>query len=300
MELYDVIIIGGGPSGLNAAVVLGRCRRKVLLFDHGKQRNLHSHGMHNYLTRDGIKPVGFLNIARKEIKKYGVKIKYVAVTKATKKSKSHFTVTDADKRSYHAKKLILATGLKDKLPEVLGAKVLYGTSMFHCPYCDGWESTNKKIAVYSKTKGGGDLALTLTLWSNSVTLFTDGKKYMRQEEKNILRKKNIQVITTPIQSFESKNRNLKNIILETGEKHVAEALFFSNGYEFQCDLVESLGCNLGKGTLALTDKSQQTNIKGLYVVGDASKDVQFVVVAAAEGAKAGVYINKELMNEENG
>ncbi|MEJ7672253.1 MAG: NAD(P)/FAD-dependent oxidoreductase [Chitinophagaceae bacterium] len=227
MELYDVIIIGGGPSGLNAAVVLGRCRRKVLLFDHGKQRNLKSHGMHNYLTQDGIKPLEFLARARKEIKKYGVILKHTAVTKATKKHKSHFTVTDGDRKVYHSKKLILATGLKDKLPEIPGAAVLYGTSMFHCPYCDGWEVTNKKIAVYSKIKGGGDLALTLTLWSNSITLFTDGKKYMRQEEKNILRKKNIQVIATPIQSFESKNRKLKNIILENGDKHAADALFFS-------------------------------------------------------------------------
>jgi thioredoxin reductase len=253
--------------------------------------------MHNYLTQDGIKPLEFLARARKEIKKYGVILKHTAVTKATKKHKSHFTVTDGDRKVYHSKKLILATGLKDKLPEIPGAAVLYGTSMFHCPYCDGWEATNKKIAVYSKIKGGGDLALTLTLWSNSITLFTDGKKYMRKEEKNILRKKNIQVITTPIKSFESKNRKLKNIILENGDKHAADALFFSNGYEVQCNLVGSLGCTLGKDSLALTDKSQQTNIKGLYVVGDASQDVQFVVVAAAEGAKAGVYVNKELMSE---
>jgi thioredoxin reductase len=299
MELYDAIIIGGGPAGLNAAVVLGRCRRKVLLFDHGKQRNLRSHGTHNYLTRDGIKPVEFLNTARKEIQKYGVKIKYVAVTKAIKKSKDHFTVTDADRRTYHSKKMILAIGLKDKLPEIPGAKILYGTSMFHCPYCDGWESSNKKIAVYSKINGGGELALTLSRWSNSITLFTDGKKYMRKTEREALLKKNIKIITDPIQSFESKSHKLKNIILKKGDKHAADVLFFSNGYEVQCDLLESLGCKIGENSLALTNKSQQTNIKGLYVAGDASKDMHFVVVAAAEGAKAGVNVNKELMEEEN-
>lgn len=299
MELYDVIIIGGGPAGLNAAVVLGRCRRKVLLFDHGKQRNLHSHGMHNYLTRDDIKPVNFLNIARKEIKKYGVAIKYMAVNNAHKKSKSHFTITDADKKIYHSRKLILATGLVDKMPEIQGAKALYGISMFHCPYCDGWEVADKKLAVYSKTKGGLELALTLTRWSNSITLFTDGKKILRQADKDILKRKNISLITDPVHSFEGKKGKLKNVILKNGEKHVAEALFFSNGYDVQCDLVESLGCRLGKNSLALTNKSQQTNIKGLYVAGDASKDMHFVIVAAAEGAKAGVYVNKELMEEEN-
>lgn len=300
MDLYDVIIIGGGPAGLNAAVVLGRCRRKVLLFDHGRQRNLLSHGMHNYLTRDGVKPNVFLDTAGKEIKKYGVIIKYKAITYADKKNKSHFAVTDVDRKIYHSKKLILATGLKDKLPEIPGAENIYGTSMFHCPYCDGWEVSEKKIAVYSKTKGGVDLSLTLTRWSNSITLFTDGKRYMRQLDKDILKKKNIEIITTPIQAFESNNGKLKNVVLKNGEKYSSDALFFSNGFEVQCDLVESLGCIIGKNNLALTNKSEQTNIKGLYVAGDASKDMHFVVVAAAEGAKAAVYVNKELMEEENG
>ena len=154
MELYDVIIIGGGPAGLNAAVVLGRCRRKVLLFDHGKQRNRHSHGMHNYLTRDDIEPKKFLELCKKESTKYGVQIKRIAIDHADKKTENHFTVTAADKKIYHSKKLILATGLVDKLPEVQGAKNIYGKSMHHCPYCDGWEVTGKKIAVYSQTKGG--------------------------------------------------------------------------------------------------------------------------------------------------
>ena len=299
MELYDVIIIGGGPAGLNAAVVLGRCRRKVLLFDHKHQRNLKSHGMHNYLTRDNIKPVDFLDIARKEIKKYGVTIKHVAINHADKKNKSHFTVTDADKKIYLSKKLILATGLKDKLPEIKGAKELYGISMHHCPYCDGWEITGKRLAVYSKNKGGFELAITLTRWSNDITLFTDGRKTLRQDDKNMLKKKNIRLVTDSLHSFEGIKGKLKNVILQNGEKHAADALFFSNGYTVQCDLVESLGCTTGKNSLALTNKSQQTNIKGLYVAGDASKDMHFVIVAAAEGAKAGVYVNKELMEEEN-
>jgi thioredoxin reductase len=202
MELYDVIIIGGGPSGLNAAVVLGRCRRKVLLFDHGKQRNLKSHGMHNYLTQDGIKPIEFLARARKEIKKYGVILKYAAVTKATKKHKSHFIVTDEDGKIYHSKKLILATGLKDKLPEITGAAVLYGISMFHCPYCDGWEAADKRLAVYAKNAGGVELATTLTLWSNAITLFTDGKNFIRRAKKDILMKKSIEILKSTTVSCE--------------------------------------------------------------------------------------------------
>src|SRR5215216_7883098 len=120
MTLYDVIIVGGGPAGLNAAVVLGRCRRKVLLFDHGKQRNKYSKGMHNYLTRDNILPDEFLRISRKEIKKYGVKILRTEVKDAKKIKDETFKIKDSDGKIYNSKKLVLATGLADILPPMKG------------------------------------------------------------------------------------------------------------------------------------------------------------------------------------
>lgn len=299
MNVYDVIIIGGGPAGLTAAVVLGRCRRKVLLFDHGKQRNRHSHGMHNFLTRDGISPSDFLKITHRELKKYGVKSLRVEVKEAKKSAGETFKVKDARGKTYHSKKLILATGLTDRLPEVKGTKKFYGKSLFHCPYCDGWETSNKIIGVYAKSKGGIALALTLTLWSKKITLYTDGKKYIRKKDKELMAKKNIKVVPDTIRSFEGSRGQIKNIVFENGKKIFCDAIFFSNGYDIQCNLVESLGCNIDKNKVALTNKTQQTNIPGLYIIGDASKDMHFVVVAAAEGAKAAVYINQELLKNEN-
>ncbi len=297
MNLYDVIIIGGGPAGLNAAVVLGRCMRKVLLFDHGQQRNRHSHGMHNFLTRDDISPSEFLKISRKELKKYGVKTRQVEIKRAKKNADEIFVVEDCNENIYHSKKLILATGLTDKLPEVEGINKFYGKSIYHCPYCDGSENRNKSIGVYAVNRSGIDVALTLKAWSKKITLYTDGKKYLREKDKELIKKNKIDVVLETISSFEGSGSQLKNIVFENGEKSFCEALFFSNGYEVQCHLVESLGCAVGKNNLAITDKSQQTNIPGLYVAGDLSKDMHFVVVAAAEGAKAGVYINKELTQE---
>lgn len=297
MDIYDVMIIGGGPAGLNAAVVLGRCMRKVLLFDHRQQRNRHSHGMHNYLTRDDISPAEFLKISRKELKKYGVKMKQVEIKHAEKNTDEIFAVTDCDENIYYSKKLILATGLTDKLPEVKGINKFYGTSIYHCPYCDGWENKDKAIGVFAPTKDGIDVALTLKAWSEKITLYTNGKRYLTKKYQEIISKNKIEVVFDPISSFEGSKGQLKNIVFENGPKSFCEALFFSNGYEVQCHLVESLGCKTGKNNIALTDKSQQTNIPGLYVAGDLSKDMHFVVVAAAEGAKAGVYINKELTEE---
>lgn len=299
MNLFDVIIIGGGPAGLNAAVVLGRCRRKVLVFDHQQQRNRYSHGMHNFLTRDDMPPAEFLKISHKELKKYGVKILYAEVKDAKKNIDETFIIKDKNDKVYHSKKLILATGLADRLPDIQGTTQFYGKSIFHCPYCDGWEASNKKIGVFAKTKAGIDLALTLTLWSKQVTLYTDGSKYIRRKNQDLLERKNISIIYTTIASFEGSRQQLKNIVFANGEKSGCDALFFSNGYDVQCTLVESLGCIIDKNKIVITNKSQQTNIPGLYVAGDASKDMHFVVVAAAEGAKAGVYVNKELMEAEN-
>lgn len=216
-----------------------------------------------------------------------------------KKYDETFIIKDNNDNEYLSKKLILATGLADKLPSIKGINQFYGKSIFHCPYCDGWEASNKKIGVYAKTKAGMELALTLSLWSKQITIYTDGSKYLRKKNKELLAKKNISIVYIPIVSFEGSRSQLKNIVFANGEKASCDALFFSNGYHVQCTLVESLGCITDKNKVVITNKSQQTNVHGLYVAGDASKDMHFVVVASAEGAKAGVYINKEIMEDEN-
>ena len=296
IDQFDVIIIGGGPAGLNAAVVLGRCNRKVLLFDHGKQRNRYSNGMHNYLTRDDISPKEFLQLSRKELKKYGVKTLNTEVKNAAKRG-NHFEVKDVKNKIYKSRKLILATGLSDNIPDIKGINKFYGASVHHCPYCDGWESNNKAIGVYATTKSGIDVALLLTSWSHDITLYTNGENYLTKKNKEVLVAKNIKIIIEPIEALKGKGKQLSEVVLKSGTTSFCEALFFSNGYSVQCHLVESLGCNTGKNNIAITNNSQQTNVKGLYVAGDISKDVHFVIVAAAEGAKAAVYINKELTQE---
>ncbi len=299
MKLFDVIIVGGGPAGLNAAVVLGRCNRHVLLFDHGKQRNIMSHGMHNFLTRDDISPKQFLEYSHAEIKKYGVKMKRVEVTSAKKMATGNFQVTDIKGKQYHSKKMILATGVKDKIPDIPGTDKFYGTSIHHCPYCDGWEHNGEKIAVYAKTNSGIDLAETLLVWSDDITLFTDGEKYLTPQKRKKLERLKIKWREEKVTAFKGKGKIIKYVEMQDGGNVDCDALFFSTGYSVQCQLVESLGCTTDKNKIALTNKSQKTNIDGCYVAGDTDKDVQFVVVAAAEGAKAAVYINKELMEEDH-
>ena len=297
MEVYDCIIIGGGPAGLNAAVVLGRCRRKVLLFDNNSQRNLRSHGMHNYLTRDDILPVDFLDICNKELEKYNVQKLNKKITSAKRNDQAIFEVKDEKGIKYQSKTLLVATGLHDNIPDVEGFPEFYGSSIFHCPYCDGWEVRDKKVGIYAREKDGSELALALKGWTDQVVLYTNGKRKIKPAQKELLDANDIPIRTERIERLEGKDGRLKKIIFQNGTDQDCEAIFFVNGYTQQCDVAEAFGCEVNKKGVVVTNRFQQTNIPGLYVAGDAAKDMHFVVVAAAEGAKAGVIINKELQKE---
>ena len=297
MDLLDCIIIGGGPAGLNGAVVLGRCRRKVLLFDTKQYRNKYSHGMHNYLTRDDILPTDFIKIAHKELDKYGVNIIHKKIVNARKNEEGFFVVRDEDGTLYHSKKLLVATGLADKVPDIEGFREMYGKSVFHCPYCDGWEMRDKIMGVYARNKEGWELALALKGWTDKVTLYTDGKNSVKPFQKEHLDANGIEVVHHRIQKLQGANGQLEKVVFKNGEERHCDALFFVNGYVQQCNLAETFGCEVNKKGVVVTNRLQQTNTAGLYVAGDAARDMHFVVVAGAEGAKAGVSINKELQKE---
>jgi len=299
MEILDVIIIGGGPAGLNAAVVLGRCRRKVLVFDTAQQRNRWSHGMHNYLTRDDILPTDFIKICHGEIEKYSVELQHKRIVKARKNDEGLFVVKAEDGETYYAKKLLIATGLADKVPDIEGFMEMYGKSVFHCPYCDGWEVRDKKLGVYARDKNGGELAINLKAWSNDVTLYTDGKNKLKPYQEEQLKALSIPVVRLPIARLQGEGSQLQHIVFKNGEQLPCDALFFVNGYNQQCNLAETFDCEVSSKGVIVTNRYQQTSTPGLYVAGDADKDMHLVVVAAAEGAKAGVTINKELQKEAN-
>ena len=297
MEIYDCIIIGGGPAGLNAAVVLGRCMRKVLVFDTEQYRNRLSEGMHNYLTRDDILPKDFIMICHKELEKYNVQKLNKKIIGAKRNDDEVFEVKDEKHTKYYSKKLLVATGLQDNVPEVEGFAECYGKSVFHCPYCDGWEVRNKKLGVYARNKEGWELALSLKGWTDEVTLYTDGKNKVKPGQLEQLKANSIDVVRLPFEKLDHKDGLVQKIIFKNGEQKLCDAIFFVNGFTQQCNLAEAFGCEVNKKGVIVTNRFQQTNITGLYVAGDASKDMHFVVVAAAEGAKAGVTINKELLKE---
>ncbi|WP_299706668.1 NAD(P)/FAD-dependent oxidoreductase [uncultured Pontibacter sp.] len=296
-EIYDVIIIGGGPAGLNAAMILGRSRRKVLLFDGGKPRNRWAVSMNGFLSSDGVNPKEFIQKGREELKKYAIQIIDRPVATATY-SKGIYVVDDSEGHVFHSRKLLLATGLKDALPEIEGIEELYGKSVHHCPYCDGWESRDKAIAVYGKDRSGIGQALAMKNWSDDVTLYTDGTQKLNRKDMELLELNEVKVCTDAIARVEGKDGMLQHIVLQNGKSKSQQALFFSGETTQQSDIGRQLGCEFtGKGVIK-TRRLQKANIPGLYVAGDAARDMQLVIVAAAEGAKAGVAINMELQQED--
>lgn len=296
--MYDVIIAGGGPAGLSAALVLGRCRRKVLLCDVGSPRNERSHGVHCFLSREGILPCDLLSAAREQLQPYGVEIRAQCVTASCLRDGA-FEATLANGESVRSRRFLIATGVVDVLPSVPGLRELYGTSVFHCPYCDGWEVRDQPLALYAKQRNGAGAALALRTWSADLVLCTDGPSQIPRGDRERLERCGIRVEQRRILRLEGDGGQLRRIVFNEGDALERRALFFTTGQYQRSDLPRQLGCPINdKGTVR-TNRREGCNIPGLYIAGDASHDVQFVVVAAAEGAKAAVAIHQSLQEEEN-
>ena len=297
--MFDVVIVGAGPAGLSAAQMLGRCRRSVLICDTGRPRNYASHAMHGYLSRDCIPPSEFLAIGRAELDRYDtVELRQIAVTEASCRPDGRFDVTLASGERLLSRKLLLATGVMDNLPDIPGFHEMYGRSVFHCPYCDGWEVRDQPLAIYGRAKRGCGLSLELTAWSRDLVLCTDGPSGLDDEERARLDRNGITVREERVASLEGAHGLLRHVVFEGGARLARRALFFTTGQTQQSDLSIRLGCDVGEKGTVRTGHYETTHIPGLYVAGDASRDVQWVIVAAAEGAEAAFAINTDLIKED--
>jgi len=296
--VYDVIIVGAGPAGLSAALMLGRCRRSVLVCDTGRPRNAAARALHGYLTRDGIPPLDFLALAREDLCRYEtVELRRVEAVGAEGRE-GRFHVAFASGEEAQGRKLLIATGVVDNLPGIGGFRELYGSSVFHCPYCDGWEHRDEPIAVYGRGERGLGLSLTMTAWSRDLVLCTDGPSEIDQDGRARLARNGIALREEKVARLEGREGILEHVVFDTGERLARRALFFTIGQFQRSDLSVQLGCEFNdKGTVR-TGRYESTHLPGLYVCGDASRAVQWVVVAAAEGAEAAFAINADLTTDD--
>jgi thioredoxin reductase len=291
--VYDVVITGGGPAGLNAALVLGRCRRRVLLCDSGSPRNARARQLHGFLTRDGTPPLELLRIGRDELEPYGVETRATTVTRI-ERGDERFTVRLEDGARVETRMVLIASGMRDELPRIPGLDDCYGVTAHHCPYCDGWEARDKAIAVIGHGSSGAGLALSLKTWSGHVMLSSNGPARLTAVQFAQLEQQDISVHESKIVAVEHQAGHARHLVMRDGSRVPCEEIFLVTRQRPQCELPRELGCEVTRQGVVKTDRFGKTPILGLYVVGDASRDVQFAIVAAAEGAKAAVAINKAL------
>jgi thioredoxin reductase len=291
--VLDVVVIGGGPAGLSAALVLGRCRRSVVVCDAGRPRNAAARALHGYLTRDGIPPLELLRLAREELLRYDVELRSVAVTDVRRTEPAYDVHLETGERLL-ARKVLVATGVRDHLPDIDGMAECYGVSVHHCPYCDGWEERDRAIAVIGQGASGAGLALGMKTWSDRVVLCTNGRPRLGREHRAQLAAHGVTVVEARLARIEHTAGRAQALIGANGDRVPCDAVFFAAGQTLKSEFLGRLGCEITRKGTVKTDLRGETCVPGLYVVGDASRDVQFVIVAAAEGAKAAVAINKAL------
>jgi thioredoxin reductase len=297
MEQLEVIVVGGGPAGLSAALLLGRCRRRTLLIDAGEPRNRASASLHGFLSRDGVAPAELLAIGRDQLRKYDTVSLRAGRVLSARRSDSGFVVTTEDGNEFSSRMLLLATGVGDTLPPVPGAESLYGKGIFHCPYCDGWEYRDGRLAVYGSDAFG--LALELRQWSRDVVLLLDGHDSLADRVRSRLRRAEIRVEPRPIARFDG-DEQLQGARFTDGDALERDAVFFKTNAAERSGLPESLGCEMTGDGLVKTGRFEITRVPGLFVAGDASRNVHLAIVAAAEGAQAAFAINTALMKERSG
>ncbi|MFG2727300.1 NAD(P)/FAD-dependent oxidoreductase [Streptomyces canus] len=295
-ETYEVIVIGGGAAGLSAALVLGRARRHTLVVDAGEPRNTPAAHMQGFLTRDGMPPAEFLAIGREEIKGYGVELVRGRVVEVA----PGFAVTLASGRVLQARRLVVATGLKDELPDVPGVAARFGKDVLHCPYCHGWEVRDQAFGVLATTPLSVHQALMVSQWSKDVTLFlhTVAESEFSDDDLRRLAAAGVGVVPGEVAELVVTDDRLTAVRLEDGTTHAREVVFTAPRAVPQNGLLELLGAELQEtpfGSYPVVDGNWQTTVPGVFAVGNAAGFGEQVINAASAGYRAAATINGELL-----
>ena len=294
----DVVVVGGGPAALSAALVLGRCRRTVILCDSGEYRNAPTPAMYGFLSRDGCEPAELRRIAREQLRRYPtVTMTDANVIDARPTTPGGFEVQTSTGKTFRSRLLLLATGVVDDLPTIEGAAVLFGRGLFQCPYCDGFEVAGRPLVVYGRGSSAAGLALELLGWSDQVRLCSDGPLSITDTEHKRLDRNGITIDERRIARLKGSER-LEAVEFASGPAYPCSGMFFATGERQRSDLAARLGCEFTpEGTVA-TGEYETTCVNGLFVAGDASRRMQLAIVAAAEGAEAAAVMNAALLEHE--
>jgi thioredoxin reductase len=295
-QLLDVAIIGGDPAGLNAALVLGRARKKVAVIDEGRPRNAVTRETHGFLTRDGISPGDFRRIAKEEISVYP-SVSFVADTVVSiAGTNGQFQIATGQGTTIASKKLLFAVGMKDRPLDIPGLAEVYGKSAFVCPYCDGWELRDEPLVVINKGAELMHFAPLISGWTNRFTFCTNGPDELTDTEREALQRQ-VPIYESPIRHIDSIDGIVREVILEDGTTIPCRGIFFKPDLVMGSDLPRAIGCQIAETGNVVVDIFGKTNVPGVYSAGDMTSRLHQAIVAASNGAVAAAAMNNELNAE---
>jgi thioredoxin reductase len=290
---WDCIVVGAGPAGLNAALVLGRARRRILVLDSAQPRNYATHEMHGVLGHDGLDPADLRARGRAELGRYGVEVATATVDGADVISGGVRVLSS--RGADVARTVLLATGMLDEVPDIPGFADVWGTSAHTCPYCDGFEHRDERLGVLAAGARGEHLAVLLRQWSDDVVLLTKGPHGLAADQLARVHALGIPIIETPVVALDSDGTGrLRRICLDDGETLDRDALFFYAGWQLRNDVARALGCELRDDGSVATDASQTTTVDRIYAAGNCVDPRALVPAAAGAGVTAAVTINARL------
>ncbi|XID94556.1 NAD(P)/FAD-dependent oxidoreductase [Paenibacillaceae bacterium WGS1546] len=296
-QQLDVAIIGGGPAGLNAALVLGRARKHVAVIDEGRPRNAVTRETHGFLTRDGISPGEFRRIAKDQIGAYP-SVSFVADTAVTiAGADGRFRIETAQGNAFASKKVLFAVGMKDRPLNIPGLAEVYGKSAFVCPYCDGWELRDEPLVVINKGAELMHFAPLISGWTNRFTLCTNGPDELTDDQREELRRHQVPLFDSPIRHIDSDDGIAREVVLEDGTTIPCRGIFFKPDLVPGSDLPRAIGCRIAETGAVVVDELGKTNVPGVFSAGDSASRMHQAIAAASMGAIAAAAMNGELNSE---
>lgn len=293
---FDVIIIGGSYAGLSAGMSLGRSLRNVLIIDSGKPCNRQTPHSHNFLTQDGKAPKEISEIAKDQVLKYETVSFLEGRVAKTSQNSEGFEVEIDNGEKFSAKKIILASGVKDQIPDIKGFAECWGISVIHCPYCHGYEVKGKKTGILSN----GDLAFEFSKLvfnlSKDLSLFTNGECTLNEEQTERFSQNKINIVEDEIKEIVHENGNIRKIIFKNGSEKALEALYAKIPFEQNIN-TEDLQLELTEHGFIKIDHFHKTSTDGVFACGDNTTMMRSVANAVAQGNFTGAIVNKELSED---
>jgi len=295
---YDVLIVGGGPAGLGAAMALGRLRRTAFVCDDFRPRNLAAEHMHNFPGFEGLPPLEWRKKARRDVEGYDTIDFFDGAVQSVAKTSGGFEATLSSGASTTVRKVILAYGVQDQLPPVPGLRELWGRSVFHCPFCHGYEERDKRIGLIGDSPYAMHLLPMASALSSDLVLFTHGKTPLAAEQRAALRRREIRVVEEPVERLVHEGPVLKGVL--AGGKMIERDAILVRGqlpFQMKSPIGERLGCEKTESGLYKVSEGNRTTVSGVYAAGDIMTMQHTVLGAVAGGQAAGIAAVQDLMNE---